>query len=653
MELISLKLTNFEGIKSLEITADGKSVSIYGDNGTGKTTIADAQTWLLFDRDSAFTPNFMPKPRDTAGEERHNIDAEVEGVYRMEDGTQVTLRKVFSENWKKKRGSTEAVFSGHNVSYYIDDVPKKEKEYNEFIESIAPIQTLLLLSIPQYFPETLEIKHRRPLLMAMERNIHDFDVIDSCEELKPLKHLTLKPGASANWYDMDEFVQISKAAAKKANDGLDEIPGRIDEQNRNLSGITEERAAAVKAEIGRLNAKKISLQLEMNSSDSEMMQSLRADISGLNAKLEDKRAEHIRKCTEANADISAQIENLTRQHMEQIAIVSKVGSERQEKLQEIERLRASRAELLQQWNEVKESEWQGDTVCPTCGQSIPEEKVAAAKAEFNQRKSERLSALNEKGKTVCSKEIIAAKEAELGAVGSRLYIAEGDVQKTLSDIDKLKSQLTTAQPFEQTECYAEIMHDIQTTQSQLDALTECKMGKSAEKRREINDIEQQIGELNVEVARYEAECKARERIAELENQEKILSDAYAKARQGLDLAELFSRKKAELLTDKINAHFENVRFRLFKVQINEGIKDDCEVLALTGNGHIPYSTANNAARINAGLEIIRGFAKHFGVKMPVFVDNAESVTELDSKGLQVIRLVVSKDDKVLRIETEE
>ena len=289
MELLKLTLTNFEGIKKMTIPFAGSSAAVYGDNGTGKTTIADAQAWLLFGKDSAFTQNFLPKPRDGRGEELHSLDTGVEGIYRLDDGTEITLRKVFAEIWKKKRGSTEAVFSGHTVSYYVDGVPKKEKEYNDILESIADIQALMLLSMPQYFPEILDIKKRRELLMSLEKDIHEFDVISACTDLEPLRHLMLKPGATANWYDMDEFVQMEKAAAKKANDDLKEIPGRIDELTRVSCELTENDVQKLKAESGRLNAEKIARQLEMNASETEMMSSLRADIAKLNTKLEEKR----------------------------------------------------------------------------------------------------------------------------------------------------------------------------------------------------------------------------------------------------------------------------------------------------------------------------------------------------------------------------
>lgn len=653
MKLKTLKLTNFEGIKSLEINADGKSLSIYGDNGTGKTTIADAQAWLLFDKDSGLTPNFLPKPRNTDGEEMHNVDTEVEGTYILEDSVEITFRKVFAESWKKRRGSTEATFSGHTISYYIDGVPKKETEYNAYLESIADIRMLMLLSMPQYFAEILDIKKRRELLMSLAGNIDDFDIINANEDLKPLMHLMLKPGATANWYDMAEFIQIEKAAEKKANADLNDIPGRIDEATRSMSGVTENHVDEVKKELGRLNAKKVALQLEATANESQMTQSLKADIAAKTAKLEEKRAEYLRKSTEDNAEIRKKVGELYDKYMEQMNAAKAARQDHNDKLAAVERLRVARNELLQQWQEVSASQWNGDTICPTCGQPIPKDKIEEAKAQFNENKSVKLEILNKEGKK-CSKELIATMEAEAEVLNSKAVSAEAAANKTSIEREKLKALIKDVPPFESTDTYAEIKRDIDTTQAQIDALQDCKDAKIAEKKAEIAEIENQICELNIEVAKFDADCRIRERIKELEVQEKACAETYAKARQGLDLAELFGQKKAEMLTDKINAHFDDVRFRLFKVQINGGIADDCEVMALTSAGYIPYSTANNAARINAGLEIIKGFAKvNENTSMPVFVDNAESVTKLKDDGLQIIRLVVSEQDKVLRIETEE
>ena len=67
---------------------------------------------------------------------------------------------------------------------------------------------------------------------------------------------------------------------------------------------------------------------------------------------------------------------------------------------------------------------------------------------------------------------------------------------------------------------------------------------------------------------------------------------------------------------------------------------------------VPYSTANKAAVVNAGLEIIATLSRHYGVRLPIVVDNAESVTELLPVDSQVIRLVVSAEDESLRVEVD-
>jgi len=105
MLLKSLTLKNFKGIKDLTIEPNCKSISIYGENATGKTTIADAQCWLLFDKDSKFTPNFSPITKDKNGEDVHYLDHSVTATYQLSDGSLVTFSKLYKEVWQKKRGS--------------------------------------------------------------------------------------------------------------------------------------------------------------------------------------------------------------------------------------------------------------------------------------------------------------------------------------------------------------------------------------------------------------------------------------------------------------------------------------------------------------------------------------------------------------------
>ncbi len=652
MTLKTLKLTNFEGIKSLTIKPGGKSMSIYGDNGTGKTTIANAQAWLLFDKDSDLTPNFTPKMRDENGEEIHNTECSVAAVYEI-NGADVTLEKTMTENWKKKRGSTKAVFSGHNVTYHIDGVPKKEKEYNEFLNSIADMQTLMLLTMPRYFPEVLDIKKRRAMLMSLTPDLTDFDVIGSCKELEPLLHLMLKPGSTQLWYSIDEFREICRSEASKANAELKEIPGRIDEAARALCDMSGEEIQSLELQLKELNAKKTSLQMSAVSSQSDRILEIRSDISSKSAELEEKRAAWSKKNSTANEAVMQRLDSLMRELAElrqKKCDLSVLIADSERKLSELDR---QRSRQLERWEQVSLRSWQGDTVCPVCHRPVPQEQIAQAKAEFEAKRAAELEELNAYGREHCSKAMIAELK---GCIEDHLKNSEQlDVKMTeaAKAVDNAKAQLVTTEPFESTDEYKQAMNEIEGLKAQITVLEKGDKDRNKKLYEEIAVLDNEIADIGVKLAGRENDKRARERIAELESRQKQLGEVYAKALQGTELCELFCRTKARLLTEKINLKFNNVRFRLFRTQINGGIADDCEVMALTTSGYIPYSTANNAAGINAGLEIIRTFGREKGISAPVFVDNAESVTRLSADGLQVIRLAVSDKDKKLRFETEE
>ena len=67
---------------------------------------------------------------------------------------------------------------------------------------------------------------------------------------------------------------------------------------------------------------------------------------------------------------------------------------------------------------------------------------------------------------------------------------------------------------------------------------------------------------------------------------------------------------------------------------------------------VPYQALNNGAKINVGIDIINTLSLAYGVRVPLFIDNAESVTRLEETETQTIRLVVSEQDKELRIDYE-
>lgn len=176
----TLKLQNFCGIRSLEITPDGADISVYGDNATGKTTIANAFAWLFTGKNACGTTDFDPAPLDSSNAKIHNLETSV--AARFTDGTE--YRRVLTEVWTKKRGEVTAVLTGTKTAYFKDDVPLKEKEFNADVDSLfGGAEKFRMLTAVGYFPAVMDWKARRKLLLEMCGDVRDEDVIASTPEI--------------------------------------------------------------------------------------------------------------------------------------------------------------------------------------------------------------------------------------------------------------------------------------------------------------------------------------------------------------------------------------------------------------------------------------------------------------------------------------
>lgn len=226
MKIKNLRLENFQGIKSARFAFDGESACIYGDNATGKTTVFNAVTWLLFDKPSTGAKNYTPKTKGANGD-LHNLTNSAEASFIMDDGRIVTLRKDYHEVWKKKRGSATEEFDGHTVDFFIDGVPVKEKEYTSTIAAFCGgAETMKMLTMPDYFAEAMPWDQRRKILLEVCGDVSDDDVIAEREELEGLEKLLLMPGTTRQFYSVEEYRKIATAKRADINKELQAIPNR-------------------------------------------------------------------------------------------------------------------------------------------------------------------------------------------------------------------------------------------------------------------------------------------------------------------------------------------------------------------------------------------------------------------------------------------
>ena len=376
IKIKTLKLENFKGIKNL--TIDFKdTTNIYGDNAVGKTTIFDAYSWLLWDKDSLNRKDFAIKPYDKNGDEVHNLESIVEGDFSFDD-TDLNLKKIYKEVWTKKRGSTQAEFTSHTTDYYINSVPVKKKEYNERIESVLSEDNFNLLSNPLYFNQFLVKTERREILLSLIEDVKPEDIIAKNKDLEELDLET---------YTVDELKKIAKDSARKINKDIESIPARIDELDKSKIHDIDFDALEFRKRSTLPAIKEIDEKLADASKMAEGMTEITEKITALQKEKSDLAEKYQNKRFEVNLKNKNVL--LEKEH-DKLAL--------EEAKKNVEKLKDLVEKAREEWQEVHKEQYQGDFKCPTCGQDLLPDQIEKTMANFNKKKSEKLASIEEKAK---------------------------------------------------------------------------------------------------------------------------------------------------------------------------------------------------------------------------------------------------------------
>lgn len=647
MKILKMRLENFQGVKELEIEPNGESCSIYGDNGTGKSTVYNAFTWLMYGKPSTQEKNYTPK---TTGS--HNLHHSVEMVVELADGSHMTLKKDFHEVYKTIKGNPQPVLSGHTTDYSMDGVPVNETQFKKNLLNIYHDEDLAkMLTMYDYFLDTMKVADRRKILLQVCGDADFNEVVESQGDLlKELPGMLRKPGNTEAYYTVDEYRAIATKEKSLTDKELSDIPKRIDEAEKAKPDITGLEKVTIENTIAEIREVQRELESQRASGENAAAATIRQQIADLESQRSSGEAKHVRAEAEANKGIYERIRNLRYMASTIETDIMHAEQEHREHENEIQRLNRRREQLLRDWQEENEKEWNGTETCPTCGQQLPAEQVEKAKENFNMSKSQRLEEINQRGMTECSSAMIKTEQKKMEALDARLEELRQKKEETAKSLLSAEKAVVTTEDYKKTAEYADYTTQIERLREKLKDLKAAAAEADNVLIGQLRELDKDMEVQQQKKAQLEMAKKQDVRIEELELKEKELAAKYEELQKGIYLCEQFVKAKTKLLDDKINSRFKTLRFRLFIEQQNGGIADDCEALVPCATGLVPFKSANNAARINAGLELIDTLAEYYGVELPVFIDNAESVTRLTHTETQVIRLVVSETDKKLRFE---
>ena len=585
MKLQRLTLKNFKGHEHFTLKANGNNISIYGDNGAGKTTIADAYCLLLCGTDSKNTKSWSPKPNHRDGSEAHGLVTEVEGVFSEPD---ITLKLTFKETYTKDKK-----LSGHKTEYYVDEGKcATKKEYEDKLKDLVPADAWYILD-PLAFAFRTEWKKRRDVLMKLAGDIEvpmsdDLSAIIGRHDVSTLKNIAstkksefVKERATISPVIEELKRQVANPDVKTA------LKSRLHDAAFYV-GVCEKEAAVTASE------EEINLRAELNSLQKKSGEVLDAHAASLKIYQDAKR--------QAERELSDALDAKQR-------IASKISTCEQN-------LFAMKKELA----EIKASE---PGVCGRCNQPMPVDKHAE-----NKEKAIEKNIFTGKKTRV---ELIALEEAR-SKIDKEIHFFEEALTKIVPP--------AVVQP-------VELNNRIEEIKAKLSGFGNPEEQKA--KLDKLKDAREKHASAREELARLENSDNVQFRIEILKSQEKSLSDAISEQDGILDLCNQHTAKLVTKTAEAVNRLFTNVTWKMFNECINGEPQECCEAL-VNGQPFLRYSSGGET--INAGMDIIRVLRGYYKADLPIFVDNAESVTRLfNIPGAQVIRLVA--DINASKIEVKE
>lgn len=683
-----LTLVNFKGLRNVAVEFGDGVTTISGRNGTGKTTIADSFAWLLWGKDSEGNSDskFGIKTNDAEGNFIPDLEHEVTGLFDVVDtetgeASSVELRRVYVEEWKTPKGSTERTLSGHHTDYFFNGVPLKKAEYDAKVATIIPEDLFKVITDPYYFL-TLHWKAQREYLLTMAGKINDADVAATREEFAAL--LRRVTGKTMEEYKKEISVRRGRIEAQ-----LEKIPTRKDEATRNTpvapnyAALESEKAqiqedlanidaaAASEAEANRVAYEQAAkIQAEINTKRDTQAKALQdAKEAARAAAYETNRVadEAARDLAQVQRDEESENKYYSR---EKSVITASIATAKRRK----EDYEAQVADLRKNWEKVNNEQFPeqqaptaGPLICPVFGHQCADpgapnrhqcDAAAAlesfrknqdtARAAFIANQTARLDKMDAEGQEL--NRLIAAQDAEIKRLEAEAVALDTKHNAAVQDYATKKATYNNtiaANPRVSTDpqidpqtlpTWVALQKEIDQLNARRAAVTAPTTQDTAAERQQsratlrarLSEIDQKLG--------LRATIKAAEaRIVELDKEAATLAQEKATLQTEEALIDDFVRCRMEEVERRVNGLFDGVEFRMYKTLVNGEKEPDCVAYI----GGVRYQDKNHAGQINAGLAVINALCAFHGVTAPIIVDNAESVNDFIPVKSQLVRLVVT------------
>lgn len=649
----SITLRNWRGEKERTTTFNIDAPTyICGDNGLGKSRHFDAFCWLLFGKDSHDRKDYELRTYDEQHHVLHKCECSVEAVLNI-DGTDLTLKRSYTEQWVKPRGQVEEVFKGNITECTWNGTPVRVSDYQKRINEIIDENVFRMITNPSYFV-SMKWQLQRETLLQMAGTLTDEQIAGDNAEYRLL--LDTLSGKS-----LSDYRKEIAAEKKRLKADLDQIEPRIDQTQKMMPEKKDwAKLEAEQSDTKRLrdevNAQLVNIAHRDDDNKKQILELNRQIMDLQNQQMQAVRDYRSRVDTQTDAanETNRSIQRKLKEAHEKLSTlnIDKGHADQRTKylLEQIASLDKQLGSLRDEWYNISKSEYNGSDICPHCGQKLPESMIAQAHKIFDDDKAEKLRLNNERGKSLAQQKKDYQAELDKVPVISEQAIAISRQKEVISELEKELQQHPAVRP-QYTE--GRDLPEVKKIQENIDKLTKqiadlsATDTSSSDYEQELSnkldlfdrDLERIAGLLN-DKAIIE---KANGEIAKLEEQGKQLAQQIADLEKKEFVAQSFTKKKIAECEKRIDNKFTLVHWQLFD-QTQDGNEFECCVPIIAGT---PYGVANKTKQFNAGLDIINALCKFNNVSAPIFVDNAESYNHFIDTPSQMVYLRVTNDKELV------
>ncbi len=612
---------------------------IMAKNGKGKSTIATAYLWCLFNCDYELKDNPVVR-REIDGKSVDDMDTSVELTLDV-DGKEITMKKVQKRTYSKDGSSYK-----DDNKYFINDVPKTLKDFNAYLD--VDMNVFKMCSNVNAFLNQKPAEMRE-YLFGLVGDVTDIDIASQKAELAELVPLL-------NKYTVEELSAMNKAAKTKITKDLPILDGQIKEKERDIQLKQAIEVSDLELQKNSLKEQIADCVAKQTDNDKLMAEYDKASSDVLNLKFE--LSDMSRKANEENVKARRDIENrisdkrfLVKQTEQTIADTEKSIEYQQNTIESINK---NLQDIRDKWKAENERKFdETSLICPYCKQEYPEDKKEQLRADFDSHKAEELKFITNngnliKGKLDENKKILEDLQKELPQHKESLEM----LNTAIADLEKQLSELPQEIDVSTTEEYKALEQQIAEKEQAMHKANDISAVK-AELKEQETALRQQLAECESQIVKSDTAADE-QRLEELKQTRIDSEQNKANAEKILDLLDELDKAKNEALTEAVNSHFSLVKWQLFEYAKNGNYKSCC--IPTVDGKSILTTMSNKGNRILGRVDICNSIQKISDISVPIVLDDSESLSTDNQKKVaemvdgQLIMLIVNDSEKLEIVE---